>query len=86
MGPIYYQWEKYNSSNNSWISPSHRAVSIASPDLKFSVIREEDEGVYRCIVTNDDGSVTSDNATVHVYGEYSVALAKPYDITCICIL
>ena len=80
MGPIYYQWEKYNSSNNSWINPSHRAVSIISSDLKFNVISEEDEGVYRCIVTNDDGSVTSDNATVHVYGEYSLALAKPYDI------
>ena len=72
MGPIYYQWEKYNSSINSWISPSHRAVNIASSDLKFSVIREEDEGVYRCIVINDDGSVISDNATVYVYGEYSV--------------
>ena len=82
MGPIYYQWEKYNSSNNSWISPSHRAVNIASSDLKFSVIREEDEGVYHCIVTNADGSVISDNATVHVYGKYFgyVALAKPYDI------
>ena len=83
MGPIYYQWEKYDSSKNGWISHSHRDVNIASPDLKFSVIREEDEGVYRCIVTNDDGSVISDNATVHVYGECSVALSKPYNIICI---
>ena len=83
MGPIYYQWEKYNSSNNSWISPSRRAVNITSPELKFTVIRDEDEGVYRCIVTNDDGSVISDNATVRVYGECSVALSKPYDIICI---
>ena len=74
MGPIYYQWEKYNTFNSSWISPSHRAMNIVSPDLKFDVIREEDEGVYRCIVTNDDGSVISDSATVHVYGECSVAL------------
>ena len=86
MGLIYYQWEKYNTSNNRWISPSHRTVSIASSDLKFGVISEEDEGVYHCIVTNDDGSVTSDNATVHVYGEHSVTLAKSCDITCICIL
>ena len=71
MGLIYYQWEKYNTSNNRWISPSHRAVSIVSSRLKFNVIREEDEGAYRCIVTNDDGSVISDNATVHIYGEYS---------------
>ena len=81
MTPINYQWEKYHSSNNSWISPSHRAVNITSPDLKFSVITEEDEGVYRCVVTNDDGSVMSRNATIRVYGECSVALFKPYDIT-----
>ena len=80
MGPIYYQWEKFNS----WISPSPRAVNITSPDLKFSVIREEDEGVYRCIVTNDDGSVISDNATIHAYGECNVTvLSRPYDIICI---
>ena len=83
MCPIYYQWEKYDSFNNDWISSSHRDVNITSPDLKFSVIREEDEGVYHCIVTNDDGSVISDNATFHVYGECSVTLSKPYDIICI---
>ena len=33
------------------------------------MITEEDEGVYHCIVTNDDGSVVSDNATITVYGE-----------------
>ena len=49
-------------------------MSITSPNLKFSVITEEDEGVYRCVVTNDDGSVISDNATIHVYGECSVVL------------
>ena len=78
MGPIYYRWEKYHLSNNSWISPSHRVVNNTSPNLNFSVITEEDEGVYRCVVTNDDGSVISDNVTVHVYGEYSVYLAILY--------
>ena len=69
IGFNQYQWEKYHSFNNSWISPSHRAVNITSPNLTFSVISEEDEGVYRCVVTNNDGSVVSNNATVHVYGE-----------------
>ena len=82
MGPIYYQWEKYHLSNNSWISPSHRAVSITSPNLKFSVITEEDEGVYHCVVTNDDGSVISDNATIIVYGKCSAFLTKYCHITC----
>ena len=66
---FHYQWEKYHLFNNSWISPSHRAVSITSPTLKFNIITEEDEGIYRCIVTSNDGSVISNNATVHVYGE-----------------
>ena len=30
---------------------------------------EEDEGIYHCVVTNPDGSVVSDNATITVYGE-----------------
>ena len=66
--PIYYRWEKYHLMNNSWIRPSHRAISITSPNLRFKIITEEDEGMYRCIVTNDDGDVISDNATVFVYG------------------
>ena len=71
MGPVYFQWERYHTVNNSWIKPSHRAVNTTSPNLKFSEITEEDEGVYRCIITNDDGNVISYNATIFVYGEYS---------------
>ena len=71
MGPIYFQWERYHVINNSWIKPSHRVVNATSPNLEFSVIEEEDEGVYHCIITNDDGSVTSNNATISVYGECS---------------
>jgi len=44
-------------------------VKIASSRLKFSVITEEDEGVYHCIATNHDGSVISNNTTITVYGE-----------------
>ena len=69
--PFYYQWDRYHLLSDSWIKPSHRAVDITSPNLKFSIITEEDEGAYRCIVTNDDGNVISDSATVFVYGEYS---------------
>jgi len=72
MSPIYYQWEKYHLSNNSWINPSHRAVNIASPNLKFNIVTEEDEGVYRCIATNDDGSVISNNASINVYSEFTI--------------
>ena len=76
MGPIHVKWEKYDSLNNSWMSPSHRASSILSFDLKFSVITEDDEGIYRCVVTNNDGRAVSDNATIHVYGKCSVPSTK----------
>jgi len=72
MGPIQYKWEKYQSSSNSWIMPSHRAVNITSPKLIFSVITEEDEGVYHCVVTNSDGSVVSNSAAFTVYGKMQI--------------
>ena len=68
IGHISYQWE-YQSFSNSWIRPSSRVVSVTSSKLIFSVITEEDEGTYRCIVTNDDGSVVSNSVDVTVYGE-----------------
>jgi len=77
LGPIHYRWEKYDLASEKWIRPSHRAMSITSPKLTFSAITEEDEGVYHCAVTNDDGSVVSDNATLTVYGkEYASCCAN----------
>jgi len=70
IDPLHYQWEKYLSSNDSWIRPSHRAVNIKSQKLTFSIITEGDEGIYRCVVSNNDGSVLSDNVTITVYGEF----------------
>ena len=71
-GPIHYQWQKYDPSSNSWITPSSRAENITSPNLTFSVIMEEDQGIYQCIVTNDDGSVLSDNVNITVEGNVFV--------------
>ena len=71
--PIFYKWEKYYSPNNSWINPSNRAVNISSSVLKLSIVREEDEGFYCCVATNDDGSVKSRKAFIHIYGECSAA-------------
>jgi len=71
-GPIYYQWEKYNPPSDSWTRPSHRVININSPNLIFNMITEDDEGIYHCIVSNDDGSVVSDNATITVYGKICI--------------
>jgi len=76
-GTMQYKWEKYQSSSNSWKRPSLRVVNIISPKLIFRVIMEEDEGIYRCVATNHDGSVVSNNATITVYGECTYTLYVP---------
>ena len=78
--PLYFQWEKYHLLDNSWIRPSHRAVNFTSPHLKFKLVTEDDEGIYRCIITSDDGSVVSDNATIYVYGECTLYYCRFCDM------
>ena len=68
VGQIEYLWQKYDSFNDSWIPVSGRAVNDTSSTVNFSVITEEDQGMYHCIVSNYDGSVTSDNVTITVFG------------------
>ena len=48
-------------------------MNITSPNLTFSVIMEEDQGIYQCIVTNDDGSVPSDNVNIAVQGKIFIS-------------
>ena len=67
--PLNYLWQMHQSSNDSWTKPSVRAVNITSPKLVFSKLTEEDEGIYRCVVFSDDDNVTSDNATITIYGK-----------------
>ena len=71
LEPLTYLWQMHQLSNNtgSWSKPSIRAVNITSPKLVFSKLTEEDEGIYRCIVSSIDGDVVSNNATITVYGK-----------------
>ena len=67
--PLKYLWQMYQSTSDSWTKPSVRAVNITSPKLVFSKPTEEDEGIYRCIVSSGDDHVVSNNATIALYGE-----------------
>ena len=69
IGIIHYQWEKYFLTNESWMTPSNKAINFTSPKLIFIAITEQDEGIYRCIASNNDGSKISNNATITVYGK-----------------
>ena len=68
-GGIHYLWEKYYPLNDSWIKPSDRVVNVTSRYLKFSMITEEDEGVYHCVAINEDGQIPSNSSSIIVYGE-----------------
>ena len=73
---MYYKWEKYDSFSDSWIPPSSRAENIKSVNLTFSVITDEDQGIYHCIVSNDDGHVVSYDANIIVYGKLSFIIKE----------
>ena len=49
-------------------------MNITSPNLTFSVITEEDQGIYQCIVTNDDGSIVSDGVSINVQGKMRLCI------------
>ena len=68
VGHVYYLWQKYNTITDEWAPLPSRAINDTSPYLNFTIITEEDQGIYHCIATNYDGSVLSDNATITVFG------------------
>jgi len=86
VGHVKYNWEKYHPSDDKWIRPS---VRHSRAKLIFSVITEQDEGVYRCIATNSDGSVVSGNGTITVYGElklYTHKINFKAMTVCVCLI
>ncbi|XP_065887834.1 roundabout homolog 2-like isoform X2 [Dysidea avara] len=77
-GPINYQWERYISHRNIWVKAEHNwMIGRTSPALKFRPAINSFEGFYRCIVSNDDGSVISNNAFVSVYGPPLIDFITP---------
>ena len=78
VGLIHYQWQKYDSFTNSWIPPSSRAENVTLLNLTFSVITEEDQGLYHCIASNDDGNALSHHANITVYSKLRINITiKP---------
>ena len=64
LGTLVYSWER--SSGSSWTIVSNDNTTSYTTDTTLAI----GQYMYRCRVSNDAGSVVSNNATVNVYGEY----------------
>ena len=64
LGTLVYSWER--RSSNRW-APINNANS---PSYTTNSNMAVGQYMYRCIVSNEAGSVMSNSATVNVYGEY----------------
>ena len=64
LGTLVYSWER--SSGSSWTTVSNDNTTSYTTDTTLDI----GQYMYRCRVSNDAGSVVSNNAIVNVYGEY----------------
>ena len=65
MGKLTYSWER-SSGSSSWTTVSNDNTTSYTTNTTLAV----GQYMYRCRVSNDAGSVVSNNAIVNVYGEY----------------
>ena len=63
-GSLEYSWERH--SDSSWTTVSNDNTTSYTTDTTLAI----GQYMYRCRVSNDAGSVVSNNAIVNVYGEY----------------
>ena len=61
---LEYSWER--SSGSSWTTVSNDNTTSYTTDTTLAI----GQYMYRCRVSNDAGSVVSNNAIMNVYGEY----------------
>ena len=65
LGTLMYSWER-SSGSSSWTTVSNDNTTSYTTDTTLAV----GQYMYRCRVSNEAGSVVSNNAIVNVYGEY----------------
>ena len=65
LGKLEYSWERISSGSN-WSTVSNDNTTSYTTDTTLTI----GQYMYRCRVSNEAGSVVSNNAIVNVYGEY----------------
>ena len=63
LGTLAYSWER-KSSGSSWTTVANSPSYTTNSNMAVGQYK------YRCVVSNEAGSVMSNSATVNVYGEY----------------
>ena len=61
-GTLSYQWQR----NDVDIAPTSGVSGINTSTLTITSVQESNEGMYRCIVTNDASSTNSSTANLTV--------------------
>ena len=64
LGTPVYSWERRSGSR--WTTVSNDNTTSYTTDTTLAI----GQYMYRCRVSNDAGSIVSNNAIVNVYGEY----------------
>ena len=75
VGTVVYSWER--SSGSSWTTVSNDNTTSYTTDTTLAI----GQYMYRCRVSNDAGSVVSNNAIVNVYGMQWYEVFQQYE-TC----
>ena len=65
-GVLVYSWESILNSGGIWTTVSNGNTTSYTTDTTLAI----GQYMYRCRVSNKDGSVVSNNAIVNVCGEY----------------
>ena len=65
QGILTYSWER-KTTVDGWTTVSKDNTTLYTTDTTLAIGQYR----YRCRVTNEAGSVVSNNAIVNVYGEY----------------
>ena len=71
---IMYHWQKYNTNSSEWTSlPTDQQIDTSKMSTyRINMLAKSDDGIYRCVATNIDGSGYSKNVTITVYGKFVI--------------
>ena len=73
---IMYHWQQYNTISSEWttLPRNQQTYTNGISTYTLALLTKNDDGLYRCVATNIDGSGYSNNVTITVYGMYNITV------------